>query len=60
MKVGNALFWLASLFAALILLWTASDYFSNLGESYPVLNVPAVLLAGAIWLVGLLCRHALT
>jgi hypothetical protein len=59
MKVGNALFWLTTVFAALILLWAAADYFYNLSNDYPVLNVTAVIVAGAVWLVGLLCRHAL-
>jgi hypothetical protein len=59
MKVGNALFWLITFFAAMILLWAASDYAYNLSNSFPVLSVTAVALAGAIWLVGLFCRHAL-
>lgn len=59
MKVGNALFWFTSFFAALIVLWTAADFLYNVSNSYPVLNITAVVIAGAIWLVGLFCRHAL-
>ena len=59
MKVGNALFWLGTFFAAVILLWAAADYLYNLSDNYPVLNITAVVVAGAIWILGLLCRHAL-
>ncbi|MGB7037232.1 MAG: hypothetical protein WBD71_17095 [Xanthobacteraceae bacterium] len=59
MKVGNALFWLTSFFAATILLWTAADYLYNLSDSFPVLNVTAVFLAAAVWLVGFICRRTL-
>lgn len=59
MKVGNALFWFTSSFAALILLWAGADYLYDLSNNFPVLNTTALFVAGAVWLVGLCCRHAL-
>ncbi|HTZ02696.1 MAG TPA: hypothetical protein VMC05_10220 [Xanthobacteraceae bacterium] len=59
MKVGSMIFWIASFFAALIVLWSVTGYFYNLSESYPVLNVTALGLAAVIWIVGLMCRRAL-
>lgn len=59
MRVGNALFSLTSFFAAVLAMWSAADYLYNLSENYPVLNVTALTLAGAIWLAGFICRRAL-
>ncbi len=35
MRVGNALFWLTSFFAAILVMWSAADYLYNLSENYP-------------------------
>jgi len=59
MKVGHFLFWTATVFAGFILLWVVSDYLSNWSESYPVLDVTALALAAAVWLIGLFVRFAL-
>jgi hypothetical protein len=58
MKVGNRLFWTASIFAALIVLWVADNLIYGMSEDFPVLNVTALGFAVAIWLFGLLCRLA--
>jgi hypothetical protein len=58
MKAGNALFWIATIFASLISLWVISDYLYGLSEGFPVFNVTALVLAVVIWLLGLFCRRA--
>jgi hypothetical protein len=59
MKVGRTLFWLSTVFAALALLWVASDVFYGLSNNYPpTLDITGLVLAAAIWAVGWLCRFA--
>jgi hypothetical protein len=58
-RAGSTIFWLATAFAAAIILWVASDFLYGLGQDFPVVNLPGVILAAAIWAVGWLCRFAL-
>ena len=58
MRIGNHIFWTASVLAALILLWVADNLLYGMSEDYPVLNVTALAFAAVIWLLGFLCRFA--
>ena len=53
------MFWLATAFAAAVTFWVAWDFLYGLGEEFPVINLPGLILAAAIWLVGWIFRLAL-
>jgi hypothetical protein len=55
MKVARRIFWFSTFLAAVIVLWVA---LYGLSGPDPVLNVPALTLAAAIWLLGLLARFS--
>jgi hypothetical protein len=57
MKVGNHIFWVTSIIAALVLLWIGSDFFYGLSEDYPVFNTMGLMFAASIWTLGLVCRY---
>lgn len=59
MRAGSTIFWLATAFAAALTLWVAYDFLYGLGVNFPVLNLPGLILAAAVWTVGWLCRFAL-
>ena len=45
MRIGNRVFWTASILAALIVLWVADNFLYGMSEDYPVLNVTALAVA---------------
>ena len=53
---GRTLYWIATLIACLIVLWNAWGYVLDTNNSYPVISIGPLLLAGFIWLAGLACR----
>jgi hypothetical protein len=59
MRARYAIFWLTSGIAAILTLWVAWDFLYGFGQRFPVINLPGLILAAAIWLVGWLCRFAL-
>jgi hypothetical protein len=59
MKARYAIFWTATAVAAALLLWVASDFMFGLEAKFPIINVPGLILAAAIWLVGWTALFAL-
>jgi hypothetical protein len=60
MKIGSALFGLASFLAGIILLLVVSDYLYGRSGRFPVVDVTALGFAVAIWLIGFFCHVALS
>jgi hypothetical protein len=58
MRLGHVLFWIATAFAALILLWVILDYLFGMSGRFPVIDVTALEFAAVIWLIGFFCRRA--
>jgi uncharacterized membrane protein len=56
---AKAVYWTATTVAGLIVLVALAGYFSNAAAGEPIIPIAALLLAGAIWLVGWVCRHVL-
>jgi hypothetical protein len=56
-SLGKALYWSATVIAGLIAAAVVADYMSNAGEGVPFISVTALTVAGAIWLVGWICRN---
>jgi hypothetical protein len=59
MQARYAIFWTASAVAAALTLWVASDFFFDAEHHLPIINVPGLMLAATIWLVGWVARFAL-
>jgi hypothetical protein len=56
---GEFLYWIATILAGLIVAVALAGYFSNAAAGEPIIPVVALLLAGAIWLIGWVCRNAI-
>ena len=54
---GEILYWMATILAGLIVAVVIAGYFSNAAAGEPVIPIAALLLAGAIWLIGWVCRN---
>ena len=54
-QLGKFVYWAATIFAGLILVLAAVSYFAN--ANMPIIRLPVLLLAVAIWLVGWACRY---
>ncbi|MGA9010310.1 MAG: hypothetical protein WB495_26345 [Xanthobacteraceae bacterium] len=59
MKARYEIFWTATAVAAALLLWVASDFMFGLEAKFPIINLPGLILAAAIWLVGWIALFAL-
>jgi hypothetical protein len=59
MQARYTIFWTASAVAAALTLWVVSDFFYDSEQHLPIINVPGLVLAAAIWLVGWVARFAL-
>jgi len=59
MRARYATFWSATAVAAVLTLWVAYELFYGMERDFPVLNIPGLVAASAIWAVGWLCRLAL-
>jgi hypothetical protein len=59
MTTRYAIFWMTSAVAALLTVWVAWDFLIGYGQRFPVINIPGLVLAAAVWLVGWICRFAL-
>ena len=55
--VGRALYWFATVVAALMVVFIIGDLFISWGQQgRPILRVFALLVAILIWLIGWVCR----
>jgi hypothetical protein len=58
-RLGEALYWTATIFAALIVVWVVWGSMYDISRGEPIIPVVALLFAAAIWLVGRTCRYML-
>jgi len=56
--LGHTLYRVASILAALVVLFAAFNFLDNLSNGEPMVPLPGLALALIIWLVGLGCRYA--
>jgi hypothetical protein len=56
---GQTLYRAATILAALVALLAMMNFIDNFSESEPIVPLPALALAAALWLIGLGCRYAL-
>ena len=55
-RMGDVLYWMASVVAVVITLWVVWSYFVNADNGEPIIQVVPLLFAGTIWLLARLCR----
>jgi hypothetical protein len=58
-NAGPALYWLATIIAALIVIFAIADFFINWAEGAPIVRIFAFITAAAVWLIGRACRAVL-
>jgi hypothetical protein len=56
-QLGKFIYWAATFIAAFIVVLVVISYASNASEGDPVISITPLLLAGAIWLIGWVCRN---
>ena len=56
---AKVVYWIATIVAGLIVVVVLLGYFSNAAAGEPVIPIAALLLAGAIWLIGWVCRYVI-
>ena len=59
-SIGKMLCRTATIIAGLIVVSAIVSFVFNADKGVPIISLAALLLAAAIWLVGLVCRHVLT
>jgi len=58
--VGRTLYWLATIVAALMLVFAVADFFTAWAQGAPILRVFALIAAALVWLIGRALRALLT
>jgi hypothetical protein len=56
-QLGKSIYWAATFIAAFIVVLVVISYASNASEGDPVISITPLLLGGAIWLLGWVCRN---
>ena len=56
---GGFLFWVASIIAALIVVWVLWNFLWDWQGGAPIIRLPLLLIAGVIWLVGWVAARSL-
>ena len=56
-RSGEVLYWTSTVIAGLIVLLVGANYIYDIGRGEPGIRSLPLLLAGAIWLVGWVCRR---
>ena len=55
-SAGDILYWLATIVAALMLVFIIADLFISWGQGQPILRIFALATAVLVWLIGRACR----
>jgi hypothetical protein len=59
MEARYTIFWTATSLAATISLMVLYEFLFGLEAHFPIVNLPGLILAAGIWVVGWVCRYAL-
>jgi hypothetical protein len=60
LRAGPTVYWLATIIAALIVVFAVADFFISWAQGAPIVRVVAFVAALAVWLVGRICRALLS
>jgi hypothetical protein len=53
---GHIFYWLATIVAALMVIFVVADLFISWAQGQPILRIVALTAAVAVWLIGRACR----
>jgi hypothetical protein len=56
LTTGDIIYWLATIIAALMLIFVVGDLFISWAQGQPILRMFALMTALLIWLIGRACR----
>jgi hypothetical protein len=59
LHAGPTLYWLATIIAALIVVFAVADLLISWAQGTPIVRVVAFVAAAGVWLVGRICRALL-
>jgi hypothetical protein len=57
--LGRFIYWLATMIAGVLVVWVVWGYVYTSNRGEPLILIVPLLLAGAIWLAGWVCRKVL-
>jgi hypothetical protein len=60
LSVGRILYWLATIIAAVMVVFAIADFFIGWAQGTPILRIFAFIAAAAVWLIGRALRALLT
>ena len=56
---GRMLCWLATIIAAIVVIFAVADFFISWAQGAPIVRVVALIVAAAVWLIGRVLRALL-
>ena len=59
LSVGRTFYWLATIIAAVMVIFTVADFFIGWAQGAPILRIAALIAAVIVWLIGRFCRALL-
>ena len=59
LSVGRTLYWLATIIAAVMVIFAVADFFIAWAQGAPIVRVVALVAAAIVWLIGRFCRALL-
>jgi hypothetical protein len=59
LSAGRTFYWLATIVAAVMVIFAVADFFINWAQGAPIVRVFALIAAVAVWLIGRACRALL-
>ena len=60
LNAGRTLYWLATIVAALLVVFAIADFFIGWAQGAPILRIFAFVAAAAVWLIGRALRALLS
>jgi hypothetical protein len=60
LNAGRTLYWLATIIAAIMVVFALADFFIAWAQGAPILRIFALIAAAAVWLIGRVLRALLT
>jgi hypothetical protein len=60
LNAGPTVYWLATIIAALIVVFAVADFFISWAQGAPIVRIVAFVAAAAVWLIGRICRALLS
>lgn len=60
LSVGRTLYWLATIIAAIMVIFAVADLFIGWAQGAPIVRIVALVAAAIVWLIGRFCRALLS